>query len=96
MSNKSLEFANKFFNQTLTTQEKLDALNKVSNLERPKSLVEKIDQAIVEHDENLSVHLLALAIGEILVDKYGSHNVEPFQMSLNSAIKIFSGNQKNV
>jgi|9_EtaG_2_1085328.scaffolds.fasta_scaffold21359_3 hypothetical protein len=61
-----------------------------------KRLSEKIDQAIKEEDKNLSVHLFAISIAEVLINSYGTHNIEAFNMSLKAMIEIYKDQQNEV
>tara|TARA_R110000796_G_scaffold19392_1_gene58294 strand:+ start:174 stop:365 length:192 start_codon:yes stop_codon:yes gene_type:complete len=59
-----------------------------------KRLSQKIDQAIKDEDKNLSVHLFAMSVAEVLIDSYGTHNIEGFNMTLKAMINIHEEDNK--
>jgi hypothetical protein len=52
-------------------------------------LAEKIDKVLEEHGDSLSVHDFAQAVAEVLVDSYGTHNIEAFKLALRVSIAVF-------
>ena len=60
------------------------------------TLSQKIDQAIKEENENLSIHLFAISISEILINSYGTHNIEAFNMTLKAMIQIYQDKEQEL
>lgn len=61
-----------------------------------KILSQKIEEVLKEEDENLSVHLFAISIAEVLINSYGTHNEEAFNMTLKAMIQIIKDQENNV
>ena len=45
-------------------------------------LAKKIDKAICKIDESLNIEKLAIAVAQIVKEKYGSHNIQSFEDAL--------------